>query len=140
MPRSDMKRDQATTTRTIEVRAPDRGFSRADIVFDGVEQAGCSFQARVFVNNPQADERTTRSRETGYAGAFHVYGYGQRPRETRTQGSIGPVAPITKYLVATNTVREALRRTHKLAITVVPVPPLPGPHFSDVWIAFDRCA
>ena len=133
-----MPRDQATTTRTIEVSAPDRGFSRADIVFDGVEQAGRSFEARVFLNNPQANERTTRSPEAGYAGAFHVYGYGQRPQQTPALGPTGPVAPITKYLVATNAVREALGRTNTLAVTVVPVPPFPGPHFWDVWIAFDR--
>ena len=133
-----MTRDQATTTRTIEVRPPPAGFSRADIVFEGIEQADRSFQARVFLNNPHANERTTRTQDTGYAGAFHVYGYGRRPQRTGAQGSIEPVAPITKYLVATNAVRRALHRTHQLAITVVAVPPLPGPHFSDVWIALDR--
>src|SRR5438067_7855743 len=48
-----------------------------DLVFRGVEQAGPSFEARVFLNNPAADESTLQAPETGYAGSFHVYGYGE---------------------------------------------------------------
>ena len=52
---------------------------RVELVFRGVEQAGPSFEARVYLNNPDADETTQRTPEAGYAGSFHVYGYGEHP-------------------------------------------------------------
>jgi hypothetical protein len=123
------KRNRSTTTRSIVVEQRLEGFDRADLVFEGVEQGGSSFEARVFVNNPHADERTARTLDCGYAGAFHVYGYGQRPP--------GSARPITKRLTATAAVREALTRAPELTVTVVPVPASPGPHFTDVRIVFD---
>ena len=81
-------------------------FERADIVFDGVEQAGGSFEARVFLNNPEADASTPKTPEHGYAGSFHVYGYGRYPGEPAPAG--GPTAPTTRYITATDAVRAAL--------------------------------
>ncbi|HEY2666924.1 MAG TPA: hypothetical protein VGK51_08805 [Actinomycetota bacterium] len=81
-------------------------FERADIVFDGVEQAGGSFEARVFLNNPEADDSTPRTPEHGYAGSFHVYGYGSYPGEPGPAG--GQTAPMTRYVTATDAVRAAL--------------------------------
>jgi hypothetical protein len=81
-------------------------FERADIVFDGVEQAGGSFEARVFLNNPEADASTPRAPEHGYAGSFHVYGYGRYPGEPGPAG--GPTAPMTRYITATDAVRTAM--------------------------------
>jgi hypothetical protein len=129
------------TTRAIAVELPEP-VSRADIVFEGVEQAGRSFEGRVFINNPAADHRTERVPRNGYAGAFHVYGYGAAPRHAAGSAdaapSTGPVAPITKYVVATEIVRSALERARELTVTVVAVPGVPGPHFTGVSIAFNR--
>jgi hypothetical protein len=127
----------ATTTRTISVQPPDL-VSRADIVFEGVEQAGRSFEGRVFVNNPAADDQTDRIPETGYAGAFHVYGYGRAPRRATAPADAGPTAPITKYVVATELLRSALERAGELTVTVVAVPSVPAPHFTGVSITFNR--
>ena len=109
--------------------APYRGARRVELVFGGVEQAGPSFEGRVFLNNPGADESTAPSPETGYAGSFHVYGYGQPPppavaqaMDERVPGS-DPVAPIEKRLHADEAaVRAALESSDELTITVVPVP------------------
>ena len=81
-------------------------FERADIVFEGVEQAGASFEARVFLNNPEADASTPMTPEHGYAGSFHVYGYGRYPGEPGPAGV--PTAPATRYITATDAVRAAM--------------------------------
>jgi hypothetical protein len=52
------------------------GISRADLVFYDVDHSGPSFEARVFFNNPDADQRTPREAEHGYAGSFHIFGHG----------------------------------------------------------------
>src|SRR5215217_7775530 len=113
--------------------APFRGARRADLVFRGVEQAGPSFEARVFLNNPDADESTAKTPETGYAGSFHVYGYGEPAppaiAEARAKQAEGrePVAPIEKRLHAEDSaLGAALRGSDELIITVVPVPADPG--------------
>jgi hypothetical protein len=113
--------------------APFRGERRAELVFAGVEQGGPSFEGRVFLNNPDADESTARSPETGYAGSFHVFGYGEQAppaiaeaRVGRAEGD-GPVAPIEKRVRPDEgAVRAALERSDELIVTVVPVPADPG--------------
>src|SRR6185436_18305022 len=50
-------------------------LSRADLVFYGVDHAGPSYEARVFINNPNADADTERVDEQGYAGSFSVFGH-----------------------------------------------------------------
>ena len=91
-------------------------FERADIVFEGVEQAGGSFEARVFLNNPEADASTPMTPEHGYAGSFHVYGYGRYPGEPGPAG--GPAAPMTRYITATDAVRAAMARGDVMVTTV----------------------
>src|SRR5262245_22746778 len=57
------------------------GFDRADIEIFGIDQSGASFEGRVFLNNPDANFSTPLSPEHGYAGSFHVYGYGIWPAD-----------------------------------------------------------
>ncbi len=98
-------------------------FERADIVFDGVEQAGGSFEARVFLNNPSADATTPKTPEHGYAGAFHVYGYGLWPGgECEVFTSEGARAPMTRSVIATDAVRAALEQGDEVEVTTVVVP------------------
>lgn len=142
--------DPRTTTRTITASPPSGGFRRADIVLEGVDQAGRSYEGRVFVNNPSADRATPRTPDSGYAGAFHVYGHGiQRPAASANDPespaasasdpqSPRPRLPITKYIVASDVVRSALQRTHTLTITVVSIPAVAQPHFLRALIVFDR--
>ncbi|MBV9048365.1 MAG: hypothetical protein JOY58_08855 [Solirubrobacterales bacterium] len=132
--------DPRTTTRTITASPPSGGFRRADIVLEGVDQAGRSYEGRVFVNNPSADRATPRTPDSGYAGAFHVYGHGmqQRAASANDPESPRPRLPITKYIVASDVVRSALQRTHTLTITVVSIPAVAQPHFLRALIVFDR--
>jgi hypothetical protein len=115
------------------LRSPVRDARSAELVFDGVEQAGPSFEGRVFLNHADADERTPRTPEMGYAGSFHVYGYGAaappaiaEARANRAPDA-GPVAPIEKRLIADEqAVRGALEHSDELTVTVVAVPSDPG--------------
>jgi hypothetical protein len=127
-----------------------RGVRRAELVFGGVDQAGPSFEGRVFLNNPDADESTPLTSETGYAGSFHVYGYGEpappavAEANARREKDGGPVAPIEKRLHADEaTVRAAIEGSDELTVTVVPVPVDPGgavpeQPFESVEVVFDR--
>ncbi len=100
-------------------------FERADIVFEGVEQAGPSFEVRVFLNNPSADATTQKTPENGYSGSLHVYGYGlwpPGPEGAPEEQDSRPKAPMTRYIIATEAVREALRTGKDVTVTTVLVP------------------
>jgi hypothetical protein len=98
--------------------AREGGFDRADIVVVDVEQAGPSFDGHVFVNNPSADRETPRTPRAGYAGAFHVYGLGPA---AMSSDETGVQAPITKHIIATDTIRAQARAADELTISIVPV-------------------
>ena len=121
----------------------DAPLRRADIVFTGVDQSGPSYEVRVFLNNAEADETTETTPEHGYAGSFHVYGYGIWPegRESRADGRRdSPSAParVTRYLVATEAVRRALvERGDPVTVTVVAVPYGAPPAALDVDLDFE---
>jgi hypothetical protein len=129
-----------------------RGVPRAELVFGGVDQAGPSFEGRVFLNNPEADESTAQTPATGYAGSFHVYGYGDpappaiaEAKAKQPEGS-GPVAPIEKRVQPDEAaVRAALEGSDQLTVTVVPIPAErrdapPERPFERVDVVFDRTA
>jgi hypothetical protein len=109
-------------------------FGRANIQFEGVEQAGPAYEARVFLNNAGADANTPMTPQHGYAGSFHVYGLGV-PLEG------GPFAaaqaPISKSLVATEAVRAAASKTPNVTVTVIPVYPGTPPEAGKEPMKFD---
>jgi hypothetical protein len=125
-------------------------LDRPELVFRGVEQAGPSFEGRVFLNRPDADEATATTPEAGYAGSFHVYGYGEHPPpgladEQARRGAGGtPVAPIEKRVRPDEgALQNALQGSGELTVTVVPVPADPGGEvperpFEDVEVVFGR--
>lgn len=105
-----------------------RDFSRADIRFEGVEQAGPAYEARVFLNNPEADAGTPRTAEHGYAGSFHVYGLGV---------PMAKKAAISKSVIATEAVRAAAAKTGNVTVTVVPIHPGTPPEPAHEPMTFD---
>ena len=48
---------------------------RADLVFYDVDHSGASYEARIFLNSPDADADTPRD-DPDYAGSFHIFGHG----------------------------------------------------------------
>lgn len=113
-------------------------FSRADLVFEGVDHARDSYEVRVFLNNKSADEQTARSPETGYAGRFVVFGHGRcfgeqdhcepalaaAPAQAidPSGGHQHPLAPQTRILTITEPLRRILSAPGKRLKTLTFVP------------------
>jgi hypothetical protein len=115
----------------IRLDTLDQRFRRADIEFHGVDHSGPSFEARVFVNNPSADDSTPLSAENGYAGSFHVFGHGGcfgdeghcdiLPRRMYDPRPAHQLTPARKVIVATDAIRRAIAEGTTATITVVPI-------------------
>lgn len=106
-------------------------FSRADLVFYEVDHSGPSYEARVFLNNPDASLETPCELEEGYAGSFHIFGHGgcygeeghcEPNGRTRDAFDVRPPHPLTGY-TKTVIVTDALRRVREpeVVVTVVAV-------------------
>ncbi len=119
------------TSAALSVADLDQQFYRADIQFHGVDHAGATYEGRVFLNNPAADERTPRAPESGYAGCFHIFGHGgclgdsghcdvvpRRPHDPRPAH---PLTPARKVVIATEALRRAIQAGTDITVTVVPV-------------------
>src|SRR3954465_12223931 len=52
------------------------GIYRADLVLYDVDPLGASYEGRVYLDRPDADHRTPREAESGFAGSFTVFGHG----------------------------------------------------------------
>jgi hypothetical protein len=63
------------TTAPLELPDPEHPFSRADLVFYGLDHSGPSYEARVFLDAPQADRDTPRT-DPACAGSFYMFGHG----------------------------------------------------------------
>lgn len=50
-------------------------YSRADLIFDGVDHSLASYEGRVYINAPEATIDTGRE-DAAYAGSFHIFGHG----------------------------------------------------------------
>jgi hypothetical protein len=115
------------TSEPIAIKLGPKGlkFERGDIRIHGVDQSGPSFEGRVFLNNPKATTHTPTTSEHGYAGSFHVYGYGVWPddigKEQKAADADSILEPIEKDLIATDALREAAARGEAVTVTVVPV-------------------
>lgn len=106
-------------------------YSRADIQFHGVDHSGPSFEARVFLDNPEADESTPLSAEARYAGSFYIFGHGGcfgdeghcdvEPRRLYDPRPAHPLTPAEKVVIATETIRDTQSRDASVRVTVVPI-------------------
>ncbi len=126
----------------------DRDFRRADIVFHNVDHSEASFDARVYLNNPEADEKTGVGSETGYAGTFHIFGHGGcygdeghcdvTDRRMYDPRPAHPLTPGRKVVIATDAVRRAMQEGSTVTVTVVPVVTVATEKCSGDVLKFDR--
>ncbi len=107
-------------------------FSRADIEFIGIDHSGSSYEARVFVNNPDADANTPRTDASGYAGSYNIFGHGgcfgdlghcdiHKKQDVFDPRPTHPLEPIKKVVIATKAIKNAAAKGGDITITVVPV-------------------
>lgn len=107
-------------------------FHRADLVFDGVDHSGASYEGRVFLNNPGANAKTPKTAPHGYAGSFHIFGHGGcfgdvghcevrgLPRAYDPRPA-HPLTPARKIVIATDALRKAVAKGKAMTVTVVPI-------------------
>jgi tyrosinase len=106
-------------------------FYRADIEFIGVDHSGPSYEGRVFLNNPKADQDTSKKFENGYVGSYYVFGHGGcfgdvghcdrrewRPFDYRLPD---PLRPAYIPLPITEELRKLGSNKDKFIVTIVPV-------------------
>jgi hypothetical protein len=110
-------------------------FTRADLLFSGVDHSETSYEVRVFLNNPIADASTPRTAEQGYAGRFVVFGHGgcfgdeghcevpSQPRASTDLRLAHPLTPQTKLVIVTDALRRMLAEQEEglRQVTLVPV-------------------
>jgi hypothetical protein len=101
-----------------------RAIQRGEIVVDGLDQAGPSFELRIFLNNPDADARTEPTEENGYAGSIYVYGYGHGgpSEDPNAQGAAHTPLTPTRSVLATDAIRRAAADGPTASMTLVAVP------------------
>jgi hypothetical protein len=133
----------------LDLPAREPGFYRADLIFYGVDHSASSYEARVYLDLPDADADTGRE-HPAYAGSFHIFGHGgcfgdeghclvpEGPPDPFDLRPAHQLTPATK----TVTVTEALKRVldadgarEQVTVTVVAV--TPGDRANDV-LAFTR--
>ena len=119
----------------FELDRPSPGFYRADIEFHGVDHSGASLEARVFIDNVDANASTALEPGQGYVDSFYIFGHGgcfgddghcEVPTGPRRANDIRPqhqLTPIDVRVVATESLKAAVERPDrkKLTVTVVPV-------------------
>ena len=111
-----------------------KDFNRADLIFEDVDHAGPSYEARVYLNNPNATADTAPTPENGYAGSFHIFGHGiclgdVGHCEVNDRGKAAydfrlphPLVPQQKTVVITDALKRILDRDGKLEhVTIVPI-------------------
>lgn len=107
-------------------------FYRADINFYEIDHTEASYEGRVFINNPHADETTPTTSEHGYAGSFYIFGHGGcfgdighcearpgiRPYDTRPKS---PTTPKDISITVTDVFKKAAKKGNAFTVTVVPI-------------------
>jgi hypothetical protein len=120
-------------------------FSGADLIFYDVDHSGESFQARVFLNAPDAGPETPLEPAAGFAGTFVIFGHGgcfggeghcevptsqKDPFDSRP---LHPLTPQTKLVDVGEALKRAAAEGDHLTVTVVPVVPSEdGPEQRDL--------
>ena len=60
----------------LPLREPSGEYPRVDLVFHEIDHSGPSFEARIYIDNTDADESSPTTTDEGYAGSFWIFGHG----------------------------------------------------------------
>jgi hypothetical protein len=117
----------------LDLQKPEDRFYRIDLEIYGLDQGGASYEGRVFVNNPDANQETPKQDENGYAGSFYVFGHSGcfgdlghcDVKMDRRDYDLRPSHPLTKMftrLIVTEPMRRHVEKGEKIfSFTIVPV-------------------
>lgn len=123
----------------------DDGFGRADLIFTGVDHAGASFEARLFLDAPEADHTAGRD-HPACISSFYIFGHGGCMGDaghcdvpaTRDPFDLRPEHPLTpaiRVVTVTDAIHERVRNGARQT-TLTVVAHAVGDHPNDV-LAFD---
>jgi hypothetical protein len=121
-----------STPLKFDIEKLNNKFYRVDLQFYGIDHSGPSYEGRIFINNPQADEDTPTTLKNGYVGSYHIFGHG------RCFGDVGhcdirgpispfdfrpshPLTPAFKRIRITDQIKKIGKNTKELVITIVPI-------------------
>jgi hypothetical protein len=108
-------------------------FARADLVFYGVDHSGASFEARVFIDNAEANAETPRE-DSSYVGSFRIFGHGgcfgeeghcdvpRGPHDSFDLRLPHRLLPYTKTVGITSFLRQRLQQGNSEPITIIVIP------------------
>jgi hypothetical protein len=140
-------------TKPIDLTPLDHESYRADVELWGLDHSEQSYEGRIFLDNPHADENTSMEEAEGYAGSFHIFGHGgcfgdeghcnkPTPRRLYDPRPAHPLTPRNKTVIATPAIKRIIAQG-KADTTITVVAVLPGvPNNSEVKdpLRFDRLA
>jgi hypothetical protein len=118
----------------LDITKLENDFKRADIEIHNVDHSGPSYEGRVFLNNPKADQKTKLTLDKGYVGSYHMFGHGgcygdlghcDIPKE-RGRYDLRPshhLKPQYKRIIITDALRKLGKKTDKFIISIVPFVP-----------------
>jgi hypothetical protein len=105
---------------------------RVDLEIDGIDHSGASYEGRVFLNNPKANQDTPRNLKNGYVGSIYVFAHGgcygdsghceiRKERRRYDYRSSNPLLPIKKRLIITKALSKMTKGTKDIRVTIVPI-------------------
>jgi hypothetical protein len=118
----------------LDISKLENDFKRADIEIHNVDHSGLSYEGRVFLNNPNASQKTKLTLDEGYVGSYHIFGHGgcygdlghcAIPKE-RGKYDFRPshhLKPEYKRIIITDALRKLGKNTDKFIISIVPFVP-----------------
>lgn len=139
---SDMKTGAHEGILVAPLRFTGQRFTRADLVFTGVDHSAGSYEVLVFLNNTGATDTTAHDIEQGYGGRFVIFGHGgcygdaghcdvpaARPADDLRPPH--PLTPVTKIVTITEALRHVLATSADGLETVTLVPVAVTPRRAD---------
>jgi hypothetical protein len=118
----------------LDITKLENDFKRADIELHNVDHSGLSYEGRVFLNNPKADQKTKLTLDKGYVGSYHIFGHGgcygdlghcDIPKERRKY-DLRPshhLKPQYKRIIITDALKKLGKNSNKFIISIVPFVP-----------------
>ena len=132
MSESNQNRVYVSPEIIFDIKKFEREFYRADIEIHGIDHSGQSYEGRVFLNNPNANQKTPKDENSNYAGSYYIFGHGgcygdvghcdyvpgARKYDLRQNTDI---RPQYKRIIATDLIKKLSKKTNSIVITIVPV-------------------
>lgn len=106
---------------TMPVTVPVSQGKPLNLVVHGLEQAGPSYEVRVFIGNKSANIGTPLHSQYGFVGTIPIYGYG--PSASTIPGAVDqkPRSPMSRELILPKESEKMLSGKQAIPLTLIPV-------------------